>query len=100
MFIDVDNRQAGKTTTLIMDAYFSGLPIITMNTTRKNNIIHQALDMGMTIQVYTVLELSSLKGSESLRDCQVLVDELEEVLNYALGGVRVVKANMSRKGRV
>lgn len=33
MIIDVDNRQAGKTTTLIMDSYFSGVPILTTNVT-------------------------------------------------------------------
>lgn len=101
MFIDVDNRCTGKTTTLIHDAYFSGLPIITLNVTRKNNLIHQAQTMGMgVVKVYTVSEIKDFKGNESLRDCGVLVDELEDVLNYALGGVKVVKANMSRRGSV
>lgn len=100
MFIDLDNRGTGKTTTLIHDAYFTGLPIITTNVTRKNNIIHQAQDMGVEVKVYTVSEMKDLKGNESLRDCQVLVDEMEDVLNFALGGVRVVKATMRRTGRV
>ena len=40
MIIDVDNRQAGKTTTLIMDSYFSGVPILTTNVTRREIILH------------------------------------------------------------
>lgn len=98
MFIDLDNRQAGKTTTLIHDAYFTGIPIITVNQTRKDFIEKQAQCMKVDVTVYTVSELRD--GKTSLRNCDVLVDELEDVLNTALGGVNVVKANMSRKGRV
>lgn len=96
MMIDLDNRCTGKTTTLIHDAYFTGLPIIVITNTRKNNILSQAQTMGIDIKCYTVNELASKK---ELKGGQVLVDELEEVLNYCLGA-KVVKATMSRKGSV
>lgn len=101
MFIDLDNRQKGKTTTLIHDAYFTGLPIVVANRGRKDNIVKQAQSMGVEVIVFTVSELKDeSKGSDTLRDISgVLVDELEDVLFQALG-VRVVKANMSRTGRV
>ena len=38
MFIDVDDRGTGKTTSLIMDAYYTGLPILTTTNIRKSNI--------------------------------------------------------------
>lgn len=94
--IDLDNRCTGKTTTLIYDAYFTGLPIVVITNTRKNNILSQAQTMSIDIKCYTVNELASKK---ELKGGQVLVDELEEVLNYCLGA-KVVKATMSRKGSV
>lgn len=93
MIIDVDNRQAGKTTTLIMDSYFSGVPILTTNVTRRNNITYQAQQMGMNIEVYTISDLRDVKE----RPDQIMIDELEDVLSSLLG-VKVVKATMSRKG--
>lgn len=96
MFIDVDNRCTGKTTSLIMDAYYTGLPIVTTTITRRNNIQYQANQMGMScVKVMTISDLENLKGKDKPE--QVLVDELEDVLT-ALLGCRVVKANMSRKG--
>lgn len=96
MFIDVDNRCTGKTTSLIMDAYYTGLPIVTTSITRRNNIQYQANQMGMScVKVMTISDLENLKGKDKPE--QVLVDELEDVLT-ALLGCRVVKANMSRKG--
>lgn len=96
MFIDVDNRQTGKTTSLIMDAYYTGLPIVTTSITRRNNIQHQANQMGMScVIVMTIHDLENLKGHDKPE--QVLIDELEDVL-FALLGCKVVKANMSRKG--
>lgn len=97
MFIDLGNRQVGKTTTLIHDAHFSGLPIIVPNQGRKNTILQQARQMGIEISCYTVAELDN---SVEIRNHDVLVDELDDVLNVALGGVNVVKATLSRKGRV
>lgn len=98
MFIDVDNRCTGKTTSLIMDAYYTGLPIVTTTITRRNNIQYQANQMGMScVKVMTISDLENLKGKDKPE--QVLVDELEDVLT-ALLGCRVVKANMSRKGVV
>lgn len=98
MFIDVDNRCTGKTTSLIMDAYYTGLPILTTTITRRNNIQYQANQMGMyCVKVMTISDLENLKGKDKPE--QVLVDELEDVLT-ALLGCRVVKANMSRKGVV
>ena len=98
MFIDVDNRCTGKTTSLIMDAYYTGLPIVTTTITRRNNIQYQANQMGMScVKVMTISDLENLKGKDKQE--QVLVDELEDVLT-ALLGCRVVKANMSRKGVV
>lgn len=98
MFIDVDNRQTGKTTSLIMDAYYTGLPIVTTTITRRNNIQYQANQMGMScVKVLTISDLENLKGKDKPE--QVLIDELEDVLT-ALLGCRVVKANMSRKGVV
>lgn len=96
MMIDVRDRGTGKTTTLITDAFYTGLPILTLNITRKNNMIHQAQCMGMgCVIVYTVSEFKDLKGTE--RPDQILVDELEDVINYLIGAT-VVKCNMSRKG--
>lgn len=96
MFIDVDNRCTGKTTSLIMDAYYTGLPIVTTSITRRNNIQYQANQMGMScVKVMTISDLENLKGKDKPE--QVLIDELEDVLT-ALLGCRVVKANMSRKG--
>lgn len=98
MFIDVDNRCTGKTTSLIMDAYYTGLPIVTTTITRRNNIQYQANQMGMScVKVMTISDLENLKGKDKPE--QVLIDELEYVLT-ALLGCRVVKANMSRKGVV
>lgn len=98
MFIDVDNRCTGKTTSLIMDAYYTGLPIVTTTITRRNNIQYQANQMGMScVKVMTISDLENLKGKDKPE--QVLIDELEDVLT-ALLGCRVVKANMSRKGVV
>lgn len=98
MLIDVDNRCTGKTTSLIMDAYYTGLPIVTTTITRRNNIQYQANQMGMScVKVMTISDLENLKGKDKPE--QVLIDELEDVLT-ALLGCRVVKANMSRKGVV
>lgn len=98
MLIDVDNRRTGKTTSLIMDAYYTGLPIVTTSITRRNNIQYQANQMGMScVIVMTISDLENLKGKDKPE--QVLIDELEDVLT-ALLGCRVVKANMSRKGAV
>lgn len=97
MFIDVDNRQTGKTTSLVMDAYYTGLPIVTISITRRNNIQYQANQMGMScVKVMTIHDLENLKGCVDKPE-QVLIDELEDVL-FALLGCKVVKANMSRKG--
>ena len=98
MLIDVDNRQTGKTTSLIRNAYYTGLPIVTTTITRRNNIQYQANQMGMScVKVLTISDLENLKGKDKPE--QVLIDELEDVLT-ALLGCRVVKANMSRKGVV
>lgn len=35
MFIDLDNRGTGKTTSLIHDAYFTGLPIAVTTQARR-----------------------------------------------------------------
>lgn len=98
MIIDVDNRQAGKTTTLIMDAYFTGLPIVTTTVTRRNNMLYQAQQMGMTdVKVLTLNDLRELKGND--KPDQILIDELEDVLSQLLG-CKVIKANMSRRGTI
>ena len=95
MFLDVNDRGTGKTTSLIMDAYYTGLPIVTTTITRRNNIQYQANQMGMScVKVMTISDLENLKGKDKPE--QVLIDELEDVLT-ALLGCRVVKANMSRK---
>lgn len=70
--------------------------LLTVSNTRKNNILSQAQTMGIDIKCYTVNELVSKKEHNG---GQVLVDELEEVLNYCLSA-KVVKATMSRKGSV
>lgn len=96
MFIDVDNRGKGKTTTLITDAYFTGLPIVVATKDRKRTIIDQAQRMGVEVIVYTVEELpDALRGKTECCRTEVLVDELEDVLYRALG-VHVIKANMTR----
>ena len=96
MFIDLDNRGTGKTTSLIHDAYFTGLPIIVTTMQRKQYILEQSKKMGVEVRCYTV---SEIKEDNKEFGNQVMVDELEDVLNYCLG-VRVVKATMSRKGGV
>lgn len=96
MFLDVNDRGTGKTTSLIMDAYYTGFPIVTTNSVRKSNIQYLASQMAMPcVKVLTISDLENLKGHD--RPEQVLIDELEDVL-FALLGCRVVKANMSRKG--
>lgn len=98
MQIDVDNRGAGKTTSLIMDAYFTGTPIIVTSYARKNNLLNQAQRMGMneSIRVYTVSEIADKKavGLDIGEEC--FVDELQDVLNYFLG-LKVRKATMTRR---
>lgn len=98
MLIDVDNRQTGKTTSLIMDSYYTGIPIVTTNITRRNNIQFQANQMGMTcVKVLTISDLIEMKGNN--KPTQILIDELEDVLTSLLG-CKVVKASMSRKGAI
>lgn len=98
MLIDVDNRQTGKTTSLIMDSYYTGIPIVTTNITRRNNIQFQANQMGMAcVKVLTISDLIEMKGND--KPTQILIDELEDVLTSLLG-CKVVKANMSRKGAI
>lgn len=92
MFIDLDNRGTGKTTSLIHDSYFTGLPIVVTTQARKNYILEQAKAMGIDITVYTVEEVS-MKG---MKVREVLVDELEDVLIQCLG-CKVVKATMTRR---
>ena len=97
MFIDVDNRQAGKTTRLIRDAHFTGFPIIVPNVGRREFVLDQAKNMCIEVQCYTVSELKESKGI-NVRGRGVLVDELDDVLSVALGGATVIKATMSRNG--
>ena len=98
MFLDVNDRGTGKTTSLIKDSYYTGLPILTTNSVRKSNIQYIANQMAMPcVKVMTISDLENLKGKDKPE--QVLIDELEDVLTVLLG-CRVVKANMSRKGVV
>lgn len=92
MFIDLDNRGTGKTTSLIHDAYFTGLPIVVATQARKNYILEQAKAMGVEVKVFTVNDISA----EGMRVREVLVDELEDILNQCLG-CKVVKATMTRR---
>ena len=92
MFIDLDNRGTGKTTSLIHDSYFTGLPIVVSTQVRKNYILEQAKAMGVEVKVFTVNEIRS----EGMRVREVLVDELEDILNQCLG-CKVVKATMTRR---
>lgn len=92
MFIDLDNRGTGKTTSLIHDAYFTGLPIVVSTQERKNYILEQAKAMGVEVKVFTVNEISA----EGMRVREVLVDELEDILTQCLG-CKVVKATMTRR---
>lgn len=55
MQIDVDNRGKGKTTSLIMDAYFTGTPIITTTASRRNSVLAQAHNMGMSEDIRVIL---------------------------------------------
>lgn len=97
MQIDVDNRGKGKTTSLIMDAYFTGTPIITTTVSRRNSVLAQAHNMGMgeDIRVYTVNEVMD-KKAVGLDFGEVYVDELEDVLNFLLG-LKVRKATLTRR---
>lgn len=97
MQIDVDNRGKGKTTSLIMDAYFTGTPIITITVSRRNHILNQAHNMGMgeDIRVYTVNEVTD-KKAVGLDFGEVYVDELEDILNFLLG-LKVRKATLTRR---
>lgn len=99
MQIDVDNRGKGKTTSLIMDAYFTGTPIITTTASRRNSILAQAHNMGMgeDIRVYTVNEVMGKKAvGLDFGEEEVYVDELEDVLNFLLG-LKVRKATLTRR---
>ncbi len=84
MQIDVDNRGKGKTTSLIMDAYFTGTPIITTTVSRRNSVLVQAHNMGMgeDIRVYTVNEVTDKKAVGLDFGEEVYVDELQDVLNF------------------
>lgn len=97
MQIDVDNRGKGKTTSLIMDAYFTGTPIITTTASRRNSVLAQAHNMGMgeDIRVYTVNEVMD-KKAVGLEFGEVYVDELQDVLNFLLG-LKVRKATLTRR---
>lgn len=98
MFLDVNDRGTGKTTSLIKDSYYTGIPIVTTNSVQKSNIQYLASQIGMScVKVMTIRDLENLKGHDMPE--QVLIDELEDVL-FALLGCKVVKANMSRKGVV
>lgn len=98
MQIDVDNRGKGKTTSLIMDAYFTGTPIITTTVSRRNSVLAQAHNMGMgeDIRVYTVNEVTDKKAVGLDFGEEVYVDELQDVLNFLLG-LKVRKATLTRK---
>ena len=98
MFLDVNDRGTGKTTSLIMDSYYTGFPILTTTNIRKSNIQYIANQMAMPcVKVLTISDLENLTGED--RPEAILIDELEDVL-FALLGCKVVKANMSRKGAV
>ena len=98
MFLDVNDRGTGKTTSLIKDSYYTGIPIVTTNSVRKSNIQYMANQMAMPcVKVMTISDLENLTGED--RPGAILIDELEDVL-FALLGCKVVKANMSRKGAV
>lgn len=99
MFIDLDNRGTGKTTSLIHDAYFTGLPIVVPTMQRAGHILQQAQQMGVDVRVYTINELQEKRGTDKEFRGQVLVDELQDTLETCLG-VKVVKATMSKKGGV
>ena len=98
MQIDVDNRGKGKTTSLIMDAYFTGTPIITTTASRRDSILAQVHKMGMSedIRVYTVNEVMDKKAVGLDFGEEVYVDELEDVLNFLLG-LKVRKATLTRR---
>ena len=98
MQIDVDNRGKGKTTSLIMDAYFTGTPIITTTASRRNSVLAQAHNMGMgeDIHVYTVNEVMDKKSVGLDFGEEVYIDELEDVLNSLLG-LKVRKATLTRR---
>ena len=98
MQIDLDNRGKGKTTSLIMDAYFTGTPIITTTASRRNSVLAQAHNMGMgeDIRVYTVNEVMDKKAVGLEFGEEVYVDELQDVLNSLLG-LKVRKATLTRR---
>lgn len=92
MFIKVGARATGKTTELIHDAHFTGLPIVVCNQKRKEHLLNTAKEMKMDIQVYTVDNMKEMGASKPDR---VMIDDLEDVLVRALGAI-VVKATLSR----
>ena len=96
MFIDLDNRGTGKTTSLIHDAYFTGLPIVVPTMQRKGYVLGQANNMGVDVTVYTINEIQEKRGTDKAFYGQVLVDELEDTLETCLG-CKVVKATMTRR---
>ena len=96
MFIDLDNRGTGKTTSLIHDAYFTGLPIVVPTMYRKGFILDQAKNMGVDVTVYALSELQEKRGTDKEFRGKVLVDELEDTLETLLG-CDVVKATMTRR---
>ena len=92
MFIRLGERASGKTTELIRDAHFTGLPIVVFNQQRKEQVLKMAKEMRMDVTVHTVGNLKEMGASKPDR---VMVDDLEDVLVGALGAV-VVKATLKR----
>lgn len=93
MFISLKGRQTGKTTELIWDSYCTGFPIIVTTEKRKRYVEYMAEQLNMKIiKVYTVNEFKEKRTEERIN--RVLIDELEEVVEYLLD-VNIEKATIS-----
>lgn len=97
MQIDIRDRGEGKTTNLILDSYFTGIPIVTTTQQRKAFIEEQARFMGFSnIRVYIVNEIVKNKELVGAKYREVYIGELQDVLEEILS-CRVVKATMTRR---
>lgn len=79
-------RGTGKTTSIIIEAYKTGLPIITMNNTTKRDLEWRAeVGFQKKVTVYTInnfMNTDFWKGKK--RPNKVLIDELSYVLSSVL----------------
>lgn len=92
MKIVIGGRQSGKTAALIKESADTGRYILVTNKQRQRQVFDQARDMGYDIPFPVTLEdyfRSHFRGSSLQRD-GILIDDMQDVLQYMFSGVPVV----------